>query len=1024
MLYVIENNHEGDKLEFYKKDFDPKQDCWMTYNLQTKIVLKAQSSQNLNNLKVLENSQVLEASQAFYEGSFFRIQDFWYQIFLTTIKKTTSFQGYLEQTFLGRTLVDESFLSHWIEEEIINHQESESLLRQQSPRFFVGMMALLGPLILHSQGQSHLEEFFRTHPDSSMQWEHWYRLTYKLSQVVLLEKKWFLPQWLPHLLLDYEEQGGSLFLPKKRKFFVDLGPRLKGVEAQLFKVLSRKVDIYVLEPLFANSFPHKEFLTQAYRILDSEKREPKKRAVKERRGEPQKSRQEVCQNTEENKDHTLDIQNQNQNQQIRSYSYSTEFDQIEDFFDQTEKLIVEKGVLPQDIVWLFPDTERIEPVLWLLSSQRKVPLSLQRKKKLSADPQVLEWLQKLKLASGQLSWSCLEQAEVFKELSLVQRQSLFRKISHSKEMESSYLEELKNLRVSKVPLSYSAFLEHIQSLWIYEDKQSCFDIIIKKFHNRIPSEGVLSYSRWLDLLETTVSSLDIPLEELSLKGIQVLNLSQWNLVSSPYIFLGSLVQDFLKKQESFHVSLEDLETLNRDYGYHLESSSLNEVDADLHWILQSKFKQLQLSGFHLSLEANNHALHPLLLTQWKAEPAPRFNKKEKTWEGKILEKNKLEEKNSEERILENKNIENKIQSKTSLKEEIQKEIQKEIQEEIREKRNLKEKILNEEKLEILKLETSQKEKEIFGKKIFDQGPLELGVTQFEAFSKCGFRFYLEKIMGLESPNEVDFSLDLKTQGRLNHKVMELILKHWNSDLQDPLRKKMLLSQAIKESQSLLQESLSALFWQDLSEFYDHFYEAEKKFRLKYPKVKVLGVEIPVSIYLDLKQKAFVPNKPSHHDFIFFKGVVDRIDCVDSYFIIVDYKRSTKASFSVSSWVSQVFYQLYVYGQAIQQNPPNFLKGYRWAGAEILDYTFFERTEGFLIQEIIPCYRDKPRPVRKPWVLEDIPKKLEDVKQAIIEDGLFLLKNSERFSFNKAESIKNLCEFCSWRTLCRAPHLNP
>jgi hypothetical protein len=299
-------------------------------------------------------------------------------------------------------------------------------------------------------------------------------------------------------------------------------------------------------------------------------------------------------------------------------------------------------------------------------------------------------------------------------------------------------------------------------------------------------------------------------------------------------------------------------------------------------------------------------------------------------------------------------------------------------------------------------------------------PYRMGVTRFETFAKCSFKFHMENTIKFESINEIDFDLDIKSEGSLNHKIMELMLKNWHCNLSSENVRKELIDRAILESKTTFRNGLELVARQDAEQFYLDFYRYECEFREKHPSVKVLDLELPVECFLDLKEKAFVSQRPHHDQYIFLKGFVDRVDQIGEYFVIVDYKRSIKPDYNFSNWVKYHFYQLYFYGMALSVSCNPRYQSLKWGGAEILSYSDFERKGGFLLSEVIPKYRDNVRSNKDLMTTATIENSLCAVLSSMVEIGLNLLSNN--VTLNVEEPFRNLCDYCSWRTICRAPHL--
>jgi len=887
MIYRIEVNRESDKLPIYRNQFSQDNDIWIVGDLRTKMYLQELS---------------LERHNYFLTESHQRASDFWLYLF----KRFAS--DYI--------IVEPQFLKVWLEENLIDHEPLDSLLRKQSSEFYIQMIKALGPLVWSDHGEADMSLYFSNNPQSASRWQHWYSIALKLSQVLLNQKKWIITDWLPHLVLNLLELN-SISL-RTQKIFVDLGPDLKLVEAQLFNRLSHNHEVYIIEPKFELKDMQALYFTQSYRHLD----------------------------------HGIKIELSKESSQasqaktkVSCLVHSTELGQFKDMFEKTRQMI-KSGYEPKDIVWLIPKIEKALPIIMSLSQDYDINIILPMKIKVTSFPIVMNWLQRLKAKSGQFNLGTIEVVPSFSMFSIEQKRIWLRKANLIEEIPDSIRSIIEQQRVTAAQLRMSDFIELIFREWPSEKENKTLIKILNAFMCKVEPSSLISYSGWLRVLESILPFIESNYTDIPSGGIKIFSISEWSLSSSKVLVVGSLIQDYFKNSEPIFIQPHDIEVLNRDFGYQLNHPHFDIGVLDLHWILQSSQDDVILNGFHLDIKGTNQALHPFILN--------RLNSSE------IVSPIHLY------KDVNTKDIENSF-------------------------------------------------------KVIDQQKFyELGITRFETFAKCSFKFHLESTMKMENISELDFDIDVKSEGSLNHKIMELMLKNWDKDLLRPQFKTRLISEAVNESRTIFRNGLEVLVRQDMELFYDNFYRAEVQFRTMFPNAKVVALEFPVEAILDLRSKTFLDLPPDHFEYIKFKGVVDRIDQVGDYFVIVDYKRSIKSEYSLSSWTKFHFYQLYFYGKAFslwQNLQPRPLK---WAGAEILSYGNFDRGGGFLLSEITPDYRERPRPSKDVLTLSDLEEVLIPSINSMVEVGQKMIQN--RVSLIVPQPVRGICDYCSWRSLCRAPHL--
>ena len=87
-----------------------------------------------------------------------------------------------------------------------------------------------------------MKNWFHENQSAFLKWGQWYYLSLKLWED-LSEHQFLMSKWVPAYLL-----GKSDELVWDKKLTVDLGAELSIVEAQLFQLLSKQTEVFVLSP--------------------------------------------------------------------------------------------------------------------------------------------------------------------------------------------------------------------------------------------------------------------------------------------------------------------------------------------------------------------------------------------------------------------------------------------------------------------------------------------------------------------------------------------------------------------------------------------------------------------------------------------------------------------------------------------------------------------------------------------------------------------------------------------------------
>ncbi|OGF46596.1 MAG: hypothetical protein A2536_09875 [Candidatus Firestonebacteria bacterium RIFOXYD2_FULL_39_29] len=250
------------------------------------------------------------------------------------------------------------------------------------------------------------------------------------------------------------------------------------------------------------------------------------------------------------------------------------------------------------------------------------------------------------------------------------------------------------------------------------------------------------------------------------------------------------------------------------------------------------------------------------------------------------------------------------------------------------------------------------------------GNMEISVTAIDRYLDCPFIFYLEKILGLEILLEPKFEIESAKIGTVLHNVMEgafvtgiknhaLLKEKITSSVETELkitalhefwkehiRKRVdtLLKRILKQEQIILEE-------------YPVVYSVEKKGRFKLENIEAT-----------------------------VKGRIDRVDCNDKEFIIIDYKSGSGAKTYFDKTVKGESIQLPLYARMVA------LEGSRLPGGLCV----YDLKEG------------KVRFVKKDKVSELYESAFHTAEKAVqsILNGDFPKK------------ISNTCYFCPYESVCK------
>jgi RecB family exonuclease len=297
----------------------------------------------------------------------------------------------------------------------------------------------------------------------------------------------------------------------------------------------------------------------------------------------------------------------------------------------------------------------------------------------------------------------------------------------------------------------------------------------------------------------------------------------------------------------------------------------------------------------------------------------------------------------------------------------------------------------------------------------------LSASQVERYLTCPFIFLAEKIFKLEDHEEVDFDIDRRSRGRLQHAVLERLLEppvHFDWTEEDLLK---LIDQIKLENEIFVSDER---LWPYIRRQYlvlaVRFLEFEKAFAKEYPSNKNIGRELDFEVGYSPSKKTFVvKDEISANDYL-FRGKIDRVDGdAGRAYVVIDYKATkTEKVTNATSWIKDQSLQLALYSQIIEAGLTRLPKAPVIAAFFYVLRTF-DRKTGFHLADLEPTYFETQDKKKN--------KISEEAKQKIYLESAELLQSvvvgieEGRLSPNPRDADKD-CPKCKWRSTCRAPHL--
>ena len=287
--------------------------------------------------------------------------------------------------------------------------------------------------------------------------------------------------------------------------------------------------------------------------------------------------------------------------------------------------------------------------------------------------------------------------------------------------------------------------------------------------------------------------------------------------------------------------------------------------------------------------------------------------------------------------------------------------------------------------------------------------LSLSATHLQNYKRCPFIYYSQKILKLKDLPEVDFDVDLLTEGVLIHALFESLLPHIHQDWPDEKIDQLLEDLRIKLKVDTFDQSV----WDAAKKRYlrtaQRFLSFERQWAQKNTQNQIGELEKKFKLTV----KDLLPEME-----VLFQGTIDRIE-IDSQnnILLVDYKRSTSAHKSPSSWVKDNLLQLLFYGWLVKRY--ELLEKKNLLGLVHYDYQRMNRKSSLLhenaLQTLLHGTGNETDPV------DDLT--FQSFFDQIETEVRELVQKMAQNEFHPEPLDPNECPRCTWRGLCRAPHLN-
>ncbi len=569
MLQIISIENRSQVNELFA-NYNPREQSWLVSDLRTKFELQ---------------QKILARDGQYIDESVLRASDLWKMLLKRLEPRLRLISDPFARSLL-RTIMDENA-------EVLGVNSSA----EDTVFSYIDQMAAI---IFHPEGTKRLDEWFENHPEAKNRWREWY-LRARFCAIKLIEEHNVITSdWITAYLQNFNELERVWNIP----LIVDLSGEISRVEAEILHVISRSIDVIILEPSPAWRADF-HFLLRPYEDL----RAQSTRATKLQPIPKKEKVQEILR-------------------------FSGMLAEIKNSVGQVREWL-NVGIPATSIAIIAPDIETYWPVLQAFLSEEGIPYQKDITHKAQSLPSVTRWLATLRSKSGRLSSSDLEIAFFDKgesqDLRYEEFKSLFKSLYVNEDLARNEIVHKifsGQLDISGL-VSREEFVGTALKEW-HTSETEIVQIVLRELLQNATANTKLVWKEWLSYLESIVAAKEYSLEKGESAGILVTKLMSAHSEKALYRIFVGLTDEALKSRNKTQLSGQDYFELAKDIGFYLDNPDQNDLAFELRLLAEADsthdiycFGATDLSGslcspstFWMSLSENHEALTLPKETRW------------------------------------------------------------------------------------------------------------------------------------------------------------------------------------------------------------------------------------------------------------------------------------------------------------------------------------------------------------------------------------------------------------------------
>ncbi len=646
--------------------------------------------------------------------------------------------------------------------------------------------------------------------------------------------------------------------------------------------------------------------------------------------------------------------------------FSTQLAEVKDAVAQVREWL-EEGVDPQSIALVAPDIEEYWPSLRLFLKEEGIPVCKPSVAKIGGFLETAQWLSTLRTTMSKVSSNDLE-VHLFSRaekprLSFDDFKVLFSRIYDAGDLKrAAYLFSTDKAPPYDEALSAGDFLAWSLKFWDGGAPIERLEAFLQVIGKEVPRAMTLKPAQWLSYLEGIFARREINLEPANENGIWCISLTSADWLPVTHAVFMNLNEGALRSFMNSPVSAGEAQKIFTDTGFAVGTTDRQELEFEFLWFLQKRWTSLRLC--FSTTDFQGAVLTPSKLWMWSGFVSGQLKKDPEAprltrWDEMQI---KPVAELGEARGFTPERI-------TALQTALARDVDNTVNS--------------------------------WGA----APPDRLSASSLESFFRCPFIFASQRQLKLADEPALDLDLDRRTRGKLLHALVDFLGQEpFRPDWTDEELCELIDETRGKEEIILGEERLWPAIRAQHLRLCRQFLTFETAWRARFPETKTIARELDFA---------------ADWNGIPLSGRVDRVDA-DSHgrYALIDYKASASNTRNWGSWLANHDLQLSLYAMLVEEGRTS-LPAAPVVAANYYVIKDMDRRKGFHTKDDtaeLYSAADKHRN----FIGEFEKMGLFEAMRQTIDRAVTDISAGK---LNPAPEDLKICDGCSWRSLCRAPHLN-